>query len=117
LAGDLASDVLARAIGWRTVHHGRAAFGYDRKTETWLLSRAAAGLDRLLSERYRGKRMADDSDERYLDAPRGLRAPGRLAQLAGRPVGRWPDRRDGGGALTAGPDHSASTASTAKATA
>lgn len=54
------------------VHHGFAAFGYDRKTEASLLSRAA-DLDRLLIERYPGERLADDFHERYFDARAALR--------------------------------------------
>jgi hypothetical protein len=54
------------------VHHGLAAFGYDRKTEASLLSRAA-DLDRLLSELHPGKRLANDFHERYLDARATLR--------------------------------------------
>jgi hypothetical protein len=49
------------------VHHGLAAFGYDRKTEASLLSRAA-DLDHILTERYPGERLADDFHERYLAA-------------------------------------------------
>ena len=54
------------------VHHGLAAFGYDRKPEASLLSRAA-DLDHILSERYPGERLADDFHERYLDARAALR--------------------------------------------
>jgi hypothetical protein len=54
------------------VHHGLAAFGYDRKTETSLLTRAA-DLDHILSERYPGERLADDFHERYLEAHAALR--------------------------------------------
>jgi hypothetical protein len=51
------------------VHHGLAAFGYDRKTETSLPSRAA-DLDRILSERRLGERLADD----FHELPRRLRS-------------------------------------------
>jgi hypothetical protein len=58
------------------VHHGLAAFGYDRKTEISLLSRAA-DLDRLLDERYPGERLANDFHERYLEAHAALQRLGR----------------------------------------
>jgi hypothetical protein len=51
----------------QAVHHGLAAFGYDRKTEASLLSRAA-DLDHILHERYPDERLADDFHERYIDA-------------------------------------------------
>jgi hypothetical protein len=56
----------------QAVHHGLAAFGYDRKTEASLLARAA-DLDRILAERYPGERLADDFRERYLDERAALR--------------------------------------------
>ena len=55
-----------------TVHHGLAVFGYDRKIEASLLSRAA-DLDRILSQRYPRERLADDFHERYLGAHAALR--------------------------------------------
>jgi hypothetical protein len=54
------------------VHRGFAAFGYDRKTEASLLSRAA-DLNRILSERYPGERLTEDFHERYLDTRAALR--------------------------------------------
>jgi len=56
----------------QAVHHGLAAFGYDRKTEASLLSRAAE-LDHVLAERYPDERLADDFHERYIDAWTALR--------------------------------------------
>jgi hypothetical protein len=55
----------------QAVHHGLTAFGYDRKTEASLLSRAA-DLDQLLSERYPAERLAADFHERYIDARAAL---------------------------------------------
>ena len=55
-----------------SVHHGLAAFGYDRKTEASLLSRAA-DLDHILTERYPGERLADDFHERYMESRAALR--------------------------------------------
>jgi len=56
----------------QAVHHGLAAFGYDRKTEASLLARAA-DLDHLLRERYPDERLADKFHERYTDARAELR--------------------------------------------
>ena len=56
----------------QAVHHGLAAFGYDRKTEASLLSRAA-DLDLVLAERYPDERLADDFHEHYIDARTALR--------------------------------------------
>ena len=53
-------------------HIRAAAFGYDRKTEASLLSRAA-DLDRILTERYPGERLADDFHERYMESHAALR--------------------------------------------
>jgi hypothetical protein len=50
----------------QAVHHGIAAFGFERKTEASLLSRAE-DLDRLLDERYPGEHLADDFHQRYFD--------------------------------------------------
>jgi hypothetical protein len=48
------------------VHHGITAFGFERKTEASLLSRAA-DLDQLLEQRYPGERLADEFHQRYFD--------------------------------------------------
>ena len=64
----------------QAVHHGLAAFGYDRKTEASLLARAA-DLDHILAERYPDERLTDDFHERYIDAHRPT-TPGTRAQLA-----------------------------------
>lgn len=50
----------------QAVHHGLTAFGFDRKTEASLLSRAE-DLDQLLDQRYRHERLADDFHQRYFD--------------------------------------------------
>ena len=55
----------------QAVHHGLTAFGYDRKTEASLLSRAA-DLDHILAERYRDERLTDEFRERYVAARRDL---------------------------------------------
>jgi hypothetical protein len=49
------------------VHQGLAAFGYNRKTEASLLSRAA-DVDGLLSGRYPSEGLADGFHERFLAA-------------------------------------------------
>jgi hypothetical protein len=59
----------------QAVHHGLAAFGYDRKTEASLLSRAA-DLDHVLAERYPDERLADDFHECYIEARSALRRRG-----------------------------------------
>ena len=41
------------------MHYGITAFGFERKTEASLLSRAE-DLDQLLDERYPGERLADE---------------------------------------------------------
>jgi DNA replication protein DnaC len=56
----------------QAVHHGLAAFGYDRKTEASLLSHAV-DLDRILTERYPDERLAKDFHERYVEARTNLR--------------------------------------------
>ena len=56
----------------QAVHHGLTAFGYERKTEASLLSRAA-DLDQLLDERYPDERLADDFHQRYTDTRAALR--------------------------------------------
>ncbi len=56
----------------QAVHHGLAAFSYDRKTEASLLSHAA-DLDQLLNERYPDERLADDFHQRYNDSRTALR--------------------------------------------
>jgi len=63
----------------KAVYHGLAAFGYDRKTEASLLSRAA-DLDRILGERYPNERLADEFHERYTEARADLQ---RRAQSVG----------------------------------
>ena len=55
----------------QAVHHGLAAFGYDRKTEASLLA-PAADLDHGLTERYPRERLANDFHERYLAAHAAL---------------------------------------------
>ena len=50
----------------QAVHHGLAAFGYERKTEASLLSRAA-DLDNILTKRYPSEHLADDFHQRYRD--------------------------------------------------
>ena len=57
----------------QAVHHGIAAFGYERKTEASLLSRAA-DLDQLLDERYHDERLADEFHQRYFDERVALRS-------------------------------------------
>lgn len=61
----------------QAVHHGLAAFAYERKTESSLLSRAA-DLDGILTKRYPDERLADDYRERYLDKREGLLQRARL---------------------------------------
>ncbi len=56
----------------QAVHHGLVAFGYDRKTEASLLSRAA-DLDHILTERYPDERLTDEFRERYVNARADLR--------------------------------------------
>lgn len=56
----------------QAVHHGLAAFGYDRKTEASLLSHAV-DLDRILTERYPGEPLTGDFHERYMEARANLR--------------------------------------------
>jgi tetratricopeptide (TPR) repeat protein len=56
----------------QAVHHGLSAFGYDRKTEASLLSRAV-DLDRILAERYPSERLTGDFHERYMEARAHLR--------------------------------------------
>jgi tetratricopeptide (TPR) repeat protein len=56
----------------QAVHHGLTAFGYERKTEASLLSRAA-DLDHILTERYPGERLTGDFHERYMEARANLR--------------------------------------------
>lgn len=56
----------------QAVHHGLAAFGYDRKTEASLLSRAV-DLDQLLHQRYPDERLTAEFHERYIDARTNLR--------------------------------------------
>ena len=56
----------------QAVHHGLAAFGYDRKTEASLLSHAV-DLDRILTERYPDERLTSDFHERYMEARANLR--------------------------------------------
>lgn len=55
----------------QAVHHGLAAFGYARKTESSLLSRAA-DLDHILTECYAEERLAEEFHERYIDAQADL---------------------------------------------
>jgi hypothetical protein len=55
----------------QAVHHGLTAFGYDRKTEASLLSRAA-DLNRILAERYPDER-TDEFRERCIEAQTDLR--------------------------------------------
>ena len=50
----------------QAVHHGITAFGFERKTEASLLSRAE-DLDQLLDERYPGEHLADEFHQRYFD--------------------------------------------------
>ena len=71
------------------VHHGLAAFGYDRKTEASLLSRAA-DLDRILSERYPGERLANDFHERYLHACAALQRRATCIGTCSRPASSTP---------------------------
>ena len=56
----------------QAVHHGPAAFSYDRKTEASLLSHAT-DLDQILSDRYPDERLVDDFHKRYGDARTTLR--------------------------------------------
>jgi hypothetical protein len=56
----------------QAVEHGTTALSYTRKTEASLLSHAA-DLDKLLSDRYPGERLADDFHDRYRDERRALR--------------------------------------------
>jgi tetratricopeptide (TPR) repeat protein len=56
----------------QAVYHGLTAFGYDRKTEASLLSRAA-DLDHILTVRYPGERLTGDFHERYMQARAKLR--------------------------------------------
>jgi hypothetical protein len=56
----------------QAVYHGLAAFGYDRKTEAPLLSRAA-DLDHILTRRYPDERLTGDFHERYMEARTKLR--------------------------------------------
>ena len=50
----------------QAVHHGIAAFGYERKTEALLLSRAE-DLYQLLDERHPGEHLADEFRQRCFD--------------------------------------------------
>jgi hypothetical protein len=61
----------------QAVHHGLVAFGYDRKTEASLLSRAA-DLDRILTEGYSNERPTADFHECYIEARANLRKRGHL---------------------------------------
>jgi len=61
----------------QAIHHGLTAFGYDRKTEASLLSRAV-DLDRVLTDRYPGERLTGDFHERYMEARANLRQRARL---------------------------------------
>jgi hypothetical protein len=56
----------------QAVHHGLTAFGYDRKTEASLLSRAA-DLNRILTERHPDERLTSDFRERCIEAQANLR--------------------------------------------
>jgi tetratricopeptide (TPR) repeat protein len=56
----------------QAVHHGLTAFGYERKTEASLLSRAA-DLNRILTERYPNERLTSDFRERCIEAQADLR--------------------------------------------
>ena len=55
----------------QAVHHGLAAFAYERKTESSLLSRAA-DLDSILTKRYPSEHLAEDFNERYRDTREDL---------------------------------------------
>jgi hypothetical protein len=55
----------------QAVHHGLTAFGYDRKTEASLLSRAA-DLNRILTERYPNERLTNDFREGCIEAQTDL---------------------------------------------
>jgi hypothetical protein len=57
------------------VHHGLTAFGFDRKTEASLLSRAE-DLDQLLDQRYPHERLGDDFHQRYFDERAVLQSTG-----------------------------------------
>lgn len=59
----------------QAVHHGLTAFGFDRKTEGSLLSRAE-DLDHLLDRRYPHERLADDFHQRYFDERAALQSTG-----------------------------------------
>jgi hypothetical protein len=71
-AEEHAREVSAVADIDQAVYHGLTAFGYDRKTEASLLSRAA-DLDQILTERYPHERRTGDFHERYLEARAKLR--------------------------------------------
>src|SRR5262249_15308550 len=69
----------------QAVHHGLAAFGYDRKTEASLLSHAV-DLDRILIERY--PRAADRRLPRSVHEGAGKpAATGALVRIERKPHG------------------------------